>query len=97
VLLRHYPEQGVGKSELAKGFGISRRTVYHWIETGQLDRDLDSQEARYRPRPPVVTQLEPASTISARRVRKTPRGSSTDPSGRRRHLRSSEPQRSKHA
>ena len=40
VLLRHYLEQGVSKTELAKRFGISRRTVYHWIETGQLDRDF---------------------------------------------------------
>ena len=36
VLLRHYLEQGVGKTELARRFGVSRRTVYHWIETGQL-------------------------------------------------------------
>jgi transposase-like protein len=35
VLLRHYLEQGVGKAELARRFGVSRRTVYHWIETGQ--------------------------------------------------------------
>ena len=40
VLLRHYLEQGVGKSELARRFGVSRRTIYHWIEMGQLDRDL---------------------------------------------------------
>jgi len=63
VLLRHYLEQGLTKTELAKRFGISRRTVYHWIETGQLDRDLDSQEVRYRPRPPVVTRLEPYKSI----------------------------------
>ena len=36
VLLRHYLEQGVGKAELARRFGVSRRTVYHWIETEQL-------------------------------------------------------------
>jgi transposase-like protein len=41
VLLRHYLEQGVGKTELARRFGVSRRTVYHWIQTEQLDRDLD--------------------------------------------------------
>ena len=33
VLLRHYLEQGVSKDELAKRFGISRRTVL------PLDRD----------------------------------------------------------
>jgi hypothetical protein len=31
VMLRHYL---VGKAELATRFGISRRTVYHWIESG---------------------------------------------------------------
>ena len=41
VLLRHYLEQGVSKTELAKRFGISRRTVYHWIETGQLERRIE--------------------------------------------------------
>jgi transposase len=68
VLLRHYLEQGVGKSELAKRFGISRRTVYHWIETGQLDRDLDSQEVCYRPRPAVPTLLDPYKAIIQERL-----------------------------
>lgn len=72
VLLRHYLEQGVGKSELAKRFGISRRTVYHWIETGQLERDLDSQEVRYRPRPPVATQLDPYKAIIHARLEAFP-------------------------
>lgn len=31
ALLRHYL---VGKADLATRFGISRRTVYHWIESG---------------------------------------------------------------
>ena len=35
VLLRHYLEQGVAKAELARRFRVSRRTVYHWIGTGQ--------------------------------------------------------------
>jgi len=72
VLLRHYLEQGLTKTELAKRFGISRRTVYHWIETGQLDRDLDSQEVRYRPRPPVVTRLEPYKPIIQARLEALP-------------------------
>lgn len=37
VLLRHYLEQGVGKAELARKLGVSRRTVYHWIESAQLE------------------------------------------------------------
>jgi transposase len=72
VLLRHYLEQGLTKTELAKRFGISRRTVYHWIGTGQLDRDLDSQEVRYRPRPPVVTRLEPYKPIIQARLEAFP-------------------------
>ena len=37
VLLRHYYlEQGVAKAELARRFRVSRRTIYHWIGTGQL-------------------------------------------------------------
>jgi len=72
VLLRHYLEQGVSKTELAKRFGISRRTVYHWIETGQLDRDLDSEEVRYRARPPVPTQLDPYKPIIQARLEAFP-------------------------
>jgi transposase len=72
VLLRHYLEQGVSKSELAKRFGISRRTVYHWIETGQLDRDLDSQEVHYGPRPVVPGQLEPYKPIIQARLEEYP-------------------------
>jgi len=41
VLLRHYLERGMTKSTIARQLGISRRTVYHWIKTGQLDRELD--------------------------------------------------------
>ena len=73
VLLRHYLEQGVSKSELAKRLGVSRRTVYHWIETGQLERDLDSQEVHYRPRPPVSGQLDPYKGIIHARLEAFPR------------------------
>jgi transposase-like protein len=45
VLLRHYLERGVGKAEVARELGVSRRTVYHWIATGQLDRELDDAPA----------------------------------------------------
>ena len=40
MLLRHYLERGVSKMELSRRFGVSRRTIHEWIETGQLDRDL---------------------------------------------------------
>ena len=68
VLLRHYLEQGVGKTELARRFGISRRTIYHWIETGQLDRDLDRKAVAYGPRPPVPRKLDPYRGIMAARL-----------------------------
>lgn len=41
VLLRHYLERDMSKAEVARQLGIGPRTIYHWIETGQLDRELD--------------------------------------------------------
>lgn len=58
VLLRHYLEQGIKKSELALRLGVSRRTLYYWIESGQLDRELDGQPVQYRPRPPVARKID---------------------------------------
>jgi transposase-like protein len=63
VLLRHYLEQGVGKTELARRFGVSRRKVYHWIQTAELDRDLDSEAAIYKPRPSIAWKLAPSKGI----------------------------------
>ncbi len=33
--------------------GINRRTIYRWVETGQLDRNLDNTAVSYANRPPV--------------------------------------------
>lgn len=68
VLLRHYLEQGVGKTELARRFGVSRRTVYHWIETEQLDRDLDDEAVSYAPRRPIARKLDPYRGIIQERL-----------------------------
>ena len=38
--------------------GVSRRTVYHWIETGQLDRELDAEPVRYGPRRRAPSKLD---------------------------------------
>ena len=46
VLLRHYLERGLSKAEIARELGVARRTVYHWIATGQLERELDHAPTR---------------------------------------------------
>ena len=58
VLLRHYLEQGIPKAALARQLGVSRRTVYHWLETGQLDREMDNEAVRYGPRRATATKLD---------------------------------------
>ena len=68
VLLRHSLEPGVAKAELARRLCVSRRTIYHWIATGQVDRDLDEKPVRYRPRPPVPTKLDPYKDIITARL-----------------------------
>ena len=55
MLLKHYVERGVSKGALWRRFGVSRRTIHEWIETGQLDRDLSSGGSRDSPGPPVPT------------------------------------------
>lgn len=72
VLLRHYLEQGVSKAALARQLGVSRRTVYHWLETGQLDRELDDQAVRYGPRRAMTTQLDPYHGIIGARLEEFP-------------------------
>ena len=57
--LRHYLDRGVSKAELSRRFGVSRRTIHAWIESGQLDRDLSAGEARYSPRPRPPHKLDP--------------------------------------
>ena len=57
VLLRHYLERGLTKAEVARELGVSRRTVYHWIASGQLERDLDEAPVRYKARPAVLRRI----------------------------------------
>lgn len=58
VLLREYLKDGWSKEELARKLGISRRTLYYWISTDQLDRDLDVEPVRYSERPPVERKID---------------------------------------
>jgi transposase len=77
VLLRHYLERGLTKAEVARELGISRRTVYHWITTGQLDRELDDAPVRYTARPPVVRKIEPFHGIIEARLSEFPKLTAT--------------------
>jgi transposase len=68
MLLRHYLEQGVSKSALARQVGISRDTIHRWIRDGDLDRDLDAGGVEYGPRPSVPTKLDAYKGIVAARL-----------------------------
>ena len=61
------------KAELSRRFGVSRRTVHYWIESGQLDRDLSASGTCYSPRPPVTHKLDPYKAIIAARLEEFPR------------------------
>ena len=77
VLLRHYLERGLSKAEIARELGVSRRTVYHWIEGGQLDRDLDNQAVQYTPRPAVACKVDPFRPIIDTRLAEFPKLTAT--------------------
>jgi len=68
MLLRHYLEQGVSKSALARQLGISRDTIHRWIREGDLDRDLDAGPVEYGPRPVVPTKLDAYKAIIETRL-----------------------------
>lgn len=73
VLLRHYLEQGLTKTAVAEMLGVGRRTVHHWIETGQLDRDLSAETVAYGSRPPVPTKIDPFKEIIVSRLAEYPK------------------------
>src|SRR5512145_1558034 len=77
VLLRHYLERGLSKAEVARELGVSRRTVYHWITTGQLERELDEAPVRYAARPPVERKIDPFRGIIEARLAEFPRLTAT--------------------
>lgn len=77
VLLRHYLEQGLSKAELARTLGVSRRTLYYWISSGQLDREQDNEPVRYAPRPPVACKIDRYRQMVQTRLAEYPRLSAT--------------------
>ena len=70
--LKQYLDEGVSKTELSRRFGVSRRTIHHWIETGQLDRDLEAGCTRREPRS-RVHKLDPYKAIIDDRLAEFPR------------------------
>ena len=63
VLLRHYLERGLSKAAIARELGVKRRTIYRWIEAGELDREVDDQQVRYGPRECKPTKLDAYKSI----------------------------------
>lgn len=60
VLLQHYLDLGLTKSAIARQLGISRRVLYYWLATGQLDRDVDGTlPRRARPRLQQLDRFKP--------------------------------------
>ena len=77
MLLRHYLERGLNKAEIARELGVSRRTVYNWIEGGQLDRDLDNAAVQYTPRPTVACKIDGFRPMIETRLAEFPRLTAT--------------------
>ncbi len=46
VLLKHLLEEGLSKQAIADRLGVSRRVIYHWLATGQVERDLEAMPPR---------------------------------------------------
>ena len=72
MLLRHYLEQGVSKSALARKFDVSRETLHRWIREGALDRKWDDEPVRARPRPGVASKLDPYKPLIRARLQAYP-------------------------
>lgn len=77
MLLRHYLDQGLSKAGLARKLGISRRTVYHWIEQGQLDRELDEGSVKYGPRARIERKIDPYRDLIRERLEAYPKLTAT--------------------
>jgi transposase len=67
VLLKHYLESGLSKTAIARQLGVSRRVIYHWITTAQLDREV-SETAAPRRRVSRGTKLAPYQPLIEERL-----------------------------
>ena len=72
VLLKHLLEEGLKKTAIAERLGVSRRLVYHWIKTGQLELDLSSGALVGRQRQQGPPKLEPYKEIIRTRLESYP-------------------------
>jgi transposase len=75
VLLRHLLDQGLSKTAIARQTGVSRRLIYHLLQTGQLDRDLSAPGGRTRAQRPA--KLDPYKPIIDTRLATYPELSGT--------------------
>ena len=57
------PGTGCGEGGYRPHMGVGRATIHRWIATGQLDRELDDEGVRYRPRAPAPSKLDPYKGI----------------------------------
>lgn len=71
VLLKDLLEQKLSKTAIADRLGVSRRLIYHLIETRQLDRDLTEPPPR-RTRTPPPAKLEAYKPIITTRLEAYP-------------------------
>lgn len=69
--------KGWAKSEIARALGVSRRTSITWIETGQLERELDDEAVRYTPRPQVQRKIDAFRPIALARLAEYPKLTAT--------------------
>ena len=67
VLLRHLLDEGLPKTVIAERLGVSRRLIYHWIATGQLDQDVAALCVP-RVRRAGPTKLDPYKAIITERL-----------------------------
>jgi transposase len=72
VLLREYLADGLSQSAIAEKLGVNRRTIYRWIHSGELERELDEVEAHYGPRPSRPRKIDPYRPIIDTRLSQYP-------------------------